>query len=52
VVALDRGIAKQMEEAFTADLGHATRVTEDLLHSLSLLQKFRDTVCYWIRAQL
>jgi cardiolipin synthase len=52
VVALDRGIAKQMEEAFTADLGHATRVTEDLLHSLSLWQKFRDTVCYWIRAQL
>jgi cardiolipin synthase len=52
VVALDRGIAAQLEEAFTTDLGHARRVTEDVLRCLSLRQKFRDTICYWLRAQL
>ncbi len=52
VVALDREIAAQMEEAFTTDLGRARRVTEDDLRRLSLRQKLRDTICYWIRAQL
>ncbi len=52
VVALDQGIAAQMEEAFITDLGRARRVTEEDLHRLSLWQKLRDTICYWIRAQL
>ncbi len=52
VVALDKGIAAQMEEAFITDLGRARRVTEEDLRRLSLWQKLRDTICYWIRAQL
>jgi cardiolipin synthase len=52
VVALDRGIAVQMEEAFVRDVGRARRVTTEDLERLSLWQNILDTVCYWIRAQL
>ena len=52
VVALDQGIAAQMEEAFVTDLGQARRVTEQDLRRLSPWQKLRDRSCYWIRAQL
>ncbi len=52
VVALDRGIAVQMEEAFVRDIGRARRVTTEDLRRLSLWQNILDTVCYWIRAQL
>jgi Phosphatidylserine/phosphatidylglycerophosphate/cardiolipin synthases and related enzymes len=52
VVALDRGIAVQMEEAFVRDVGRARRVTAEDLERLSLWQNILDTVCYWIRAQL
>jgi cardiolipin synthase A/B len=52
VVALDKGITAQLEEAFLSDLRRARRVTEEDLHRLSLWQKLLDTICYWIRAQL
>ena len=52
VVALDRGIAVQMEEAFVRDVGRARRVTTEDLRRLSLWQNILDTACYWIRAQL
>lgn len=52
VVAFDRGIAVQMEEAFVRDVGRARRVTAEDLERLSLWQNILDAVCYWIRAQL
>jgi cardiolipin synthase len=52
VVALDQGIAAQLEAAFQRDLGRSRRVTEEDLRRLPLWQNVFDIVCYWIRAQL
>jgi len=52
VVVLDREIATQMEEAFTADLAHARRITEEDIRQLSYRDNLFDSICYWIRAQL
>ena len=52
VVALDRGVAADFEEAFSTDLRSARRVTADDLRRLSIGQRMQDVFCYWIRAQL
>jgi cardiolipin synthase len=52
VVALDQGIAAQLEAAFQRDLGRSRRVTEEDLRRLPLWENVFDIVCYWIRAQL
>jgi cardiolipin synthase len=52
VVALDRGLAAQFEEAFSKDLRSARRVVPDDLRRLPFWQRMLDVFCYWIRAQL
>ena len=52
VVALDRGLAKQMEDAFEADLRFSTRVTAEDLRRLPLYERVLSLFFYWIRAQL
>ena len=52
VVALDRGLAAQFEDAFSKDLRSARRVVPDDLHQLPIWQRMVDVFCYWIRAQL
>ena len=52
VVAHDREIAAQMEEAFLSDIGHARRITDDDVRRRSHWQNLLDSICYWIRAQL
>jgi cardiolipin synthase len=52
VVVLDREIAAQMEEAFTADVAHSRRITEEDIRQLSYRDNLFDSICYWIRAQL
>jgi cardiolipin synthase len=52
VVALDRGLAKQMEDAFEADLRFSTRITADELRRLPLYERVLSLFFYWIRAQL
>jgi cardiolipin synthase len=52
VVALDLGIAAQLEKAFVADLGRSRRVTWEDIRRLSPWQNLLDSVCHWIRAQL
>jgi cardiolipin synthase len=52
VVALDKGIAVRMEEAFISDLALARPVTSEDLRRLSVWENLLDTICYWVRAQL
>ncbi len=52
VVALDREIANQMEEAFVEDLRYSRRVTADDLRKLPLHERVLSMFFYWIRAQL
>jgi cardiolipin synthase len=52
VVALDRGLAKQMEDAFEADLRFSTRITAEDLRRLPLYERVLSLFFYWIRAQL
>jgi len=52
VVALDRALANQMEDAFVNDLRSARRVVADDLRRLSVGQRLKDIFFYWIRAQL
>jgi cardiolipin synthase len=52
VVALDEEIAAQLEKAFVDDLGRSRRVTGDDIRRLTAWDNLKDTVCYWIRAQL
>jgi len=52
VVALDPGIAAQLEKAFIADLARSRQVTWEDIRRLSPWQNLLDTVCHWIRAQL
>lgn len=52
VVALDAGIAKQFEQAFTNDLRYARRVAVGDLDRLSIGSRLLGIFCYWVRAQL
>ena len=52
IVALDGGLAAQIEEAFVNDLRSARRVVADDLNRLSARDKLLDIFCYWVRAQL
>jgi cardiolipin synthase len=52
VVALDRGLAKQMEDAFVDDLRSAQRVTAEDLRQLPVHERILNVFFYWIRAQL
>jgi cardiolipin synthase len=52
VVALDRGLAKQMEDAFVDDLRSARRVTAEDLRQLPVHERILNVFFYWIRAQL
>ena len=52
IVALDGGLAAQIEEAFVNDLRSARRVVGDDLDRLSTRDKLLDIFCYWVRAQL
>jgi cardiolipin synthase len=52
VVALDREIAKKMEDAFEADLRFSRPVTIEDLRKLPFYERFLSIFFYWIRAQL
>jgi len=52
IVALDRALAKQMEDAFVEDLSFSRRVTAEDLRQLPLHERILNTFFYWIRAQL
>jgi cardiolipin synthase len=52
IVALDRDLAKQMEEAFVEDLSYARRVTAEDLRRLPIHERLLSVFFYWIRAQL
>jgi cardiolipin synthase len=52
VVALDRALAKQMEDAFVDDLRSARRVAPEDLRRLPVHERILNIFCYWIRAQL
>ena len=52
VVALDRELAKQMEDAFVDDLRYSRRVTTEDLRRLPVYERVLSILFYWIRAQL
>jgi cardiolipin synthase A/B len=52
VVALDRALAKQMEDAFVEDLSFSRRVTAEDLRQLPAHERILNLFFYWIRAQL
>jgi cardiolipin synthase len=52
VVALDRALAKKMEDAFVDDLRFSRRVTAEDLRQLPVHERILNTFFYWIRAQL
>jgi cardiolipin synthase len=52
IVALDRALAKQIEDAFVEDLRSSRRVTAEDLRRLSLYERLLSVFYYWIRAQL
>ncbi len=52
VVALDRTLAKQIEDAFADDLGFSRRVTAEDLRALPVHERILNLFFYWIRAQL
>ena len=52
VVALDRALAKLVEDAFVEDLRFSRRVTAEDLARLPIHERFLNIFCYWIRAQL
>jgi cardiolipin synthase len=52
IVALDRALAKQMEDAFVEDLHYSRRVSADDLRRLPLYERVLSIFFYWIRAQL
>lgn len=52
VVALDRALAKLVEDAFVEDLRFSRRVTAEDLARLPIHERFLNLFFYWIRAQL
>ncbi|MDQ6768712.1 MAG: phospholipase D-like domain-containing protein [Gemmatimonadota bacterium] len=52
IVALDRALAKQLEDAFVDDLRSARRVTIEDLRRLPIYERILSIFYYWIRAQL
>jgi cardiolipin synthase A/B len=52
IVALDRALAKQFEDAFVEDLSFSRRVTAEDLRALPVHERILNIFCYWIRAQL
>jgi cardiolipin synthase len=52
VIAQDRKLAAEMENAFVADVKLARPVTREDIRRLSSWQNLFDTICYWLRAQL
>jgi cardiolipin synthase len=52
IVALDRALAKQMEDAFVEDLRYSRRVSADDLRRLPFYERVLSVFFYWIRAQL
>jgi len=52
IVALDRALAKQIEDAFVEDLRSSRRVTGEDLHKLPIHERMLSLFFYWIRAQL
>ena len=52
IVALDRALAKQMEDAFETDLRYSRRVTSEDLRKLPIYERVLSIFFYWIRAQL
>ena len=52
IVALDRALAKQIEDAFVADLQFSRRVTAEDLRAMPVHERILNIFCYWIRAQL
>ena len=52
IVALDRELAKQIEEAFVEDLRSSRRVTAEEFHKMPVHERMLSTLYYWIRAQL
>jgi cardiolipin synthase len=52
IVALDRGLAAQMEDSFVDDLRFSRRVTAEDLRGLPVHERILNTFFYWIRAQL
>ncbi|MEA2762531.1 MAG: cardiolipin synthase [Gemmatimonadaceae bacterium] len=52
VVALDRELAKETEDAFEADLRYSRRVTTQDLRGLPAYERLLSIFFYWIRAQL
>jgi cardiolipin synthase len=52
IIALDRGLAKRLEDAFVEDLRSARRVTAADLRRLPLYERILSVFYYWVRAQL
>lgn len=52
IVAHDREIAKQIEDAFETDLGFSHRITAADLRKLPVYERLLSVFFYWIRAQL
>jgi cardiolipin synthase len=52
VVALDRELAKETEDAFEADLRYSRRVTTQDLRGMPAYERLLSIFFYWIRAQL
>jgi cardiolipin synthase len=52
IVALDRALAKQMEDAFVQDLRFSRRVTAEDLRGFPIYERVLSLFFYWIRAQL
>jgi len=52
VVALDRTLAKEVEDAFVEDLRFSRRVTAEDLRRLPVYERVLSMFFYWIRAQL
>ena len=52
IVAHDRELANQIEDAFETDLGYSHRVTAEGLRKLPFYERLLSVFFYWIRAQL
>jgi cardiolipin synthase len=52
IVALDRALAEQIEDAFVEDLRSSRRVTGEDLRRLPIHERMLSLFFYWIRAQL
>ena len=52
IVALDRALANEIEDAFVEDLRYSRRVTAEDLRRLPVYERVLSMFFYWIRAQL